>query len=100
MSNHVKVQIFGQSYTMGGDLDEQYVQNLAQYVDEKMRVVAENARTLDSVRVAVLAALAIADELHTLRHENTQHQEELRERAQHCLTAVEKALRQSTSPAS
>ncbi len=35
MSNRVKVEIYGQSYTMGGDLDEAYVQKLAHYVDEK-----------------------------------------------------------------
>ena len=41
MSNRVKVEIYGQSYTLGGDLDEAYVQKLARYVDEKMIAVAE-----------------------------------------------------------
>ena len=35
MSNRVKVEIYGQSYTMAGDLDESYVQELARYVDKK-----------------------------------------------------------------
>ena len=41
MSNRVKVEIYGQSYTLGGDLDEAYVQKLARYVDEKMIAVGK-----------------------------------------------------------
>ena len=59
MSNRVKVEIFGQSYTLSGDLDEAYVQKLARYVDEKMAAVAQATQTVDSVRVAVLAAMAM-----------------------------------------
>ena len=95
MSNRVKVEIYGQSYTMAGDLDEGYVQKLARHVDEKMRAVAAATQTVDSVRVAVLAALAIADELHTLRQEKGQRDEHLRERAEQCLTIVERALKQT-----
>jgi cell division protein ZapA len=95
MSNRVKVEIFGQSYTLGGDLDEAYVQKLARYVDQKMIAVAEGSQTVDSVRVAVLAAMAIADELHS-RQQDTGHRDEaLRERAQQCLTILERALKQT-----
>lgn len=95
MSNRVKVEIYGQSYTLSGDVDEAYVQKLARYVDEKMRAVAEATQTVDSVRVAVLAAMALADELHT-REDNTGHRDDaLRERAQQCLTILERALKQT-----
>ena len=95
MSNRVKVEIYGQGYTMAGDLDEAYVQKLARYVDEKMRAVAEATQTVDSVRVAVLAAVALADELHTLRQEKGDRDENLRERAAQCLTILERALKQT-----
>jgi cell division protein ZapA len=95
MPNRVKVEIYGQSYTLGGDLDDIYVQKLARYVDEKMSAVAASTHTVDSVRVAVLAAMAIADELHTLQQEKTQRDETLRERAEQCLTALERALKQT-----
>ena len=95
MSNRIKVEIYGQSYTMSGDLDEAYVQKLARYVDEKMRAVAEATQTVDSVRVAVLAAMAIADELHTRQNESGDRDDALRERAQQCLTILERALKQS-----
>ena len=95
MSNRMKVQIYGQSYTMGGDLDETYVQELARDVDEKMNAVAAATHTVDSVKVAVLAAMALADELHSLRKEKGERDGALRERAEKCLTIIERALKQS-----
>jgi cell division protein ZapA len=95
MPNRVKVQIFGQSYTVGGDLDEAYVQQLARYVDERMNAVAAATQTVDSVKVAVLAALAIADELHSLRQQKIVRDDSLRESAKHCLTLLERALKQT-----
>jgi cell division protein ZapA len=95
MPNRVKVQIFGQSYTVGGDLDETYVQQLARYVDERMNAVAASTQTVDSVKVAVLAALAIADELYSLRQQKIVRDDSLRESAKHCLTLLERALKQT-----
>jgi cell division protein ZapA len=95
MPNRVKVEIYGQSYTLSGDLDENYVQKLARYVDEKMSAVAEATQTVDSVRVAVLAAMSIADELHSREHETGHRDDALRERAQQCLTILERALNQT-----
>ena len=95
MSNRVKVEIYGQSYTLGGDLDDTYVQKLARYVDEKMSAVAAATHTVDSVRVAVLAAMAIADELHTLQQEKDQRDETLRDRAARCLAILEHALKET-----
>ena len=95
MSNSVKVQIFGQTYTIRGELDERYVQKLAAYVDEKMSAIADVTATVDTQKVAVLAALAIADELHTIRNDRTDQEDLLREQAERCLTLVERALKQS-----
>jgi cell division protein ZapA len=60
MSGPVKVQIFGQPYTIHGELDAAYVQKLAAYVDEKMQAIADATATIDTQKVAVLAALATA----------------------------------------
>jgi cell division protein ZapA len=91
----VKTQIFGQMYTIHGDLDDGYIQKLALYVDEKMRAVANATSTVDTQKVAVLAALAIADELHGAKSDIGDREELLKEQAQRCLTLVERALRQS-----
>ena len=66
----IRVDIYDQQYTIRGDLDQEYIQGLAKYVDGKMRVIAERTRTVDSLRVAVLAALNIADEYHRLKTEH------------------------------
>jgi cell division protein ZapA len=95
MSGTIKVQIFGQTYAIQGDLDARYVQKLAKYVDEKMQAIADATATVDTQKIAVLAALAIADELHSLKSERTDQDELLREQAERCLTLVERALKHS-----
>lgn len=95
MSAPVKVQIFGQTYAIRGELVEAYVQKLAAYVDEKMHAIAAGGATVDTQKVAVLAALAIADELHSAQRERGDHEELLREQAERCLTLVERALKQT-----
>ena len=59
----VSVEIRGQRYPIRSELDARYVNVLATYVDEKIRAAAETTPSGDSVRLAVLAALNIADEL-------------------------------------
>lgn len=95
MSRSFKVQIFGQVYPIQGDLDEAYVQKLAAYVDEKMHAIAEMTPTVDTQKVAILAALAIADELHSLRKERSEREDLLKEQTERCLTLVERALKQA-----
>jgi len=94
MSRTVKIQIFGQTYPIQGDLDEAYVQKLAAYVDERMRAISNMTPTVDTQKMAVLAALAIADELHSLRQERSDREDLLKEQAERCLTLVERALKQ------
>jgi cell division protein ZapA len=95
MSKNVKVQIFGQVFPIQGDLDEAYMQRLAEYVDDKMRAIVEMTPTVDTQKVAILAAMAIADELHSLRKERGEREELLKEQAERCLTLVERALKQA-----
>ena len=63
----IPVEIHGQRYPIRSGLDPEYVARLATYVDEKMRAAADSAPTGDSLRLAVLAALNIADELFRCR---------------------------------
>ena len=95
MAKTVKVEIYDQTYHIRGELEEAYVTELARYVDTKMREVSEATRTVDSLRVAVLAALNIADELHALRQRQGELEGPLHKRAERCLSLVEQALKQS-----
>jgi len=62
----VSVEIYDQIYNLRGT-DDAYIQQIAALVDAKMRAVAAHGGTADSLRVAVLAALNIADDLLSLR---------------------------------
>jgi cell division protein ZapA len=63
----VQVEIFGQTYSVKGGADPGYVEQLAAHVDQQMREVSRSGGSVDSVRIAVLAALNIADECFRLR---------------------------------
>ena len=95
MTQSTKVQIYNQTYSLQGDLDQAYLQELAGFVDAKMHAIANMTSTVDTQRVAVLTALAIADEVNSLRKEKSDREELLKEQAERCLTLVERALRQS-----
>jgi cell division protein ZapA len=59
---YITVEIYDQTYHLSGQ-DTDHIRDLAARVDSKMRAVAAQGRTVDSLRVAVLAALNLADEL-------------------------------------
>ena len=69
-SPSVRVEIFDQVYNLRGT-DPAYIKQLAEYVDGKMRAVASQTSTVDTIRLAVLAALNIADEHHLLQQKNS-----------------------------
>jgi cell division protein ZapA len=62
----IEVIILGQRYTIKGDADEEYIRELADYVDAKMKEVIEAAPNTSPLKASILAALNIADELHKI----------------------------------
>ena len=61
--NVLKVNIFGTDYPVKGTTDAEYIEQVAGYVDKKMREVDKAASLKPIIKVAILAALNIADEL-------------------------------------
>jgi cell division protein ZapA len=90
-TNAVRVEIFDESYNLCGS-DAAYLQRLAELVDAKMRAVAQHASTVDAQRLAVLAALNIADELFQLRRRSEGMESEYSSRAGHLGRALDSAL--------
>jgi len=77
----VPVEIHGQRYSIRTTLPPEYVGQLAAYVNDKMRSVSDTSAPTDSLRLAVLAALNIADELFRLQDSAGARDDELAARA-------------------
>ena len=77
----IPVEIGGQRYPIRSALEPEYVARLAQYVDEKMRAATESTPTGDSLRLAVITALNIADELFRCKDATEARSGEIAERA-------------------
>ena len=90
-NNSVRVEIFDQGYNLRGS-DPDYTLKLAEYVDAKMRAVAEQTHTVDTVRLAVLAALNIADEYHLLKRNHDSGAVEYLKRANNLSNALDEVL--------
>jgi len=91
--NSVRVEIFDQTYSLRGT-DAEYIKKIAEYVDTKIRAVAEQTTTVDSLRLAVLAALNIADEYHLLKRKYDTIAAEYSRRATDLSGALDEALRE------
>ncbi len=59
----VDVEIFGATYHVRGEHDREHLQELAAVVDTKMREIGDKVPTVDTGKIAILAALNLADDL-------------------------------------
>jgi cell division protein ZapA len=89
----IKVEIYDQAYTVRSDGDPEYLRELAQYVDERMREISSGTLTVDSRKVAILAALYIADELQQLRRATGMMDEQLATRSAECSEMLDRLLK-------
>ena len=89
--NSVRVEIFDQEYNLRGT-DSDYIFKLAEYVDGKMRAVSQQTATVDSIRLAVLAALNIADEYHILKRKYDSISSDIGRRATSLSGALDEVL--------
>jgi cell division protein ZapA len=88
----IPVEINGQRYPIRSTLEPEYVARLALFVDEKMRAAADSTPTGDSLRLAVLAALNIADELFRCRDHTRARDGHLAERTEEIERMVDRVL--------
>ena len=88
----IPVDIQGQRYPIRTSLEADYVGELARFVDDKMRAVCESSPSGDSLRLAVLAALNIADELFRQRHATTLRDGQIAERTQELERLLDRVL--------
>lgn len=82
MDTKIEVRIFGQQYQIKAGPDPDHIKRIAQYVDEKMREIATATPTVDTLKIAVLAALNITDEFFQLRIHKKEVDREFERRAE------------------
>jgi cell division protein ZapA len=92
--NLIHVEIFGQSYAVRAGADPRYVEQIAAHVDAQMREVSRTSGAVDSVRIAVMAALNIADECFSLRGAARQAEERTAHKAVELAERLEAVLRE------
>ena len=97
-SRVVHVEIHGQRYPIRSGLDAGYVTELAAYVDEKMRLAARECPAGDTLKIAVLAALNIADEFFRASHDARDGQDAMARRAEELERMLDLALRDVVGP--
>ncbi len=95
----IRVEIYNQTYNIRSDGDGEYIMRLAEYVDSKMREIAKGTLTVDSLKVAILSALHIADELHNLKTEREKEDASLASRSAECAEMLDRLLKPRGSSA-
>ncbi len=93
----IRVEIYNQTYNIRSDGDSEYITQLADFVDNRMREISSGTLTVDSLKVAILAALHIADELHRLKKMHEQADEQLASRSTECAEMLDRLLRVRSS---
>jgi cell division protein ZapA len=92
----IRVEIYNQTYSIRSDGDGEYIMRLADFVDQRMREIASGTLTVDSLKVAILAALHIADELHRLKNVHEQADQQLASRSAECAEMLDRLLKPQT----
>ena len=91
--NLVRVAIFGQEYTVKAKADSKYIADVAQYVDEQMRDVEESlSSTQSGMRIAILAAMSITDDLFATRSEKNGLIEQVEDKAASLIEFIDETV--------
>jgi cell division protein ZapA len=93
----IRVEIYNQTYNIRSDGDTEYIIQLAEFVDSRMREISSGTLTVDSLKVAILAALHVADELHRLKNLHEQADAQLATRSAECAEMLDRLLKARTS---
>ena len=91
-STATEIEIFGAVYSVRGGQDREYLQELARRVDDTMRRIAEQVKTTEAAKIAILAALNLADELSQCQRRQEGERERITETVAHLAGTLQRAL--------
>ncbi len=83
------VEILGREYRIRGSADEEYVREVARFVDAKLREVSQGTSLPSADRVAILAAMNIADELFQLRRSSDEEITTIARKAENLISLLD-----------
>ena len=87
-----QVEIFGQTYSVRAEGESSYIHDLARFVDSRMKEVAEQTATVDTTKIAILAALNISDDLHRVERNRMDNPTDALARAERLIRKLDDAL--------
>jgi cell division protein ZapA len=87
-----QVEIFGQTYNVRAEGDSTYIHDLARFVDSRMKEVAERTATVDTTKIAILAALNISDDLYQREKTKKDNPSDAVARAERLIQKLDAAL--------
>lgn len=78
----MEIKIFGQQYKIKGDAPDEYLQEVAKYVEAKIKEIIEKSPSTAPLKATILAAMSIADELFRHRQDSEKMRKELEEKTE------------------
>ncbi len=88
----VKVYILGQEYVVKSEEGEDYVRKVASYVNEQIETIIETTKTVTTFKVAILAAMRIADEYFKEMEKNKRLVDFVEDRSKNLLKKIERQV--------
>jgi cell division protein ZapA len=89
-SNVVMIKIYDREYALRTDGDPAHLKRLCVDLDQRMKVIAESSGTADTLKVAILTALSLADELSRIQNELKEMDESVSRRSLECVTLLDR----------
>ncbi|GBF49844.1 cell division protein ZapA [Leptospira ryugenii] len=87
-------QIFGETYTIVGEASPDYIHTVAEYVEARMKEIAQGLPQASKTKIAVLCALNLADELFQLKDKSLDpnQSKEIEDRTQKIISLLEEGI--------
>ena len=92
MSQAFEIEVYGHRYTIRGDGEVNYVQDLARQVDERMRVLAAHMKNVTPMQLVVLTAINLANELNQALKQHQEQADDLNRRAAGLIDSIQETL--------
>jgi cell division protein ZapA len=89
----IQVEIFDHSYQIRAGVEVEYIQQLAKCVDQKMREMAQALKTVDNAKIAVMAALSLADELQQEKEKSRRLDSMVYDKSLECTRQLDQVLK-------